>query len=223
MNDDELWAAIDAQRLRTTDLLEELTPEEWDQPSLCERWTVRDVAGHLTLQQMTLGSALLLALRHPGSVNHLIYASSRDRAKLPTDQLIAEIRGMVGSRRHVVGMTPLETLIDNLIHGQDIAVPTGRVLEVPPDVAATAASRVWDNHLSRKGRRKAKVFRRLPYEGHRLSATDIDWAVGDGPEIQGPVLALLLLLTGRPVMIPQLEGEGATTLVARLGIRDPRH
>jgi uncharacterized protein (TIGR03083 family) len=223
MNDDELWAAIDAQRLRTTDLLEELTPEEWDQPSLCERWTVRDVAGHLTLQQMTLGSALLLALRHPGGVNHLLDASSRERAKLPTDRLIAEIRGMVGSRRHVIGMTPLETLIDNVIHGQDIAVPTGRVLEVPPVVAATAASRVWDDQFSSKGRRKAKVFRKLPYEGHRLSATDIDWSVGDGPEIRGPVLALLLLLTGRPAVIPQLDGEGATTLATRLGARDRRN
>lgn len=223
MNDDELWAAIDAQRLRTTDLLEELTPEQWDQPSLCECWTVRDVAGHLTLQQMTLGSALLIALRHPGGVNHLIYASSRDRAKLPTDQLIAEIRGMVGSRRHVFGMTPFETLIDNVVHGQDIAVPTGRVLEVPPDVAATAASRVWDDQFSRKGRRKAKVFRRLPYEGHRLSATDIDWSVGEGPEIRGPVLALLLLLTGRPVAIPQLGGEGTTDLVDRLAPGDRRN
>ena len=223
MNDDELWAAIDAQRLSTTDLLEELTPEEWEQPSLCERWTVRDVAGHLTLQEMTLGSAVLLALRHPGSVNHLIYASSRDRAKLPTDQLIAKIRGMVGSRRHVFGMTPLESLIDNVLHGQDIAVPTSRVLEVPPDVAATAASRVWDDRRSLKGRRKAKVFRRLPYEGHRLSATDIDWSVGEGPEIRGPVLALLLLLTGRPVVIPQLDGDGATTLATQLGVSHPQH
>ena len=216
MNDDELWAAIDAQRLSTTDLLEELTPEEWEQPSLCERWTVRDVAGHLTLQEMTLGSAVLLALRHPGSVNHLIYASSRDRAKLPTDQPIAKIRGMVGSRRHVFGMTPLESLIDNVIHGQDIAVPTSRVLEVPPDVAATAATQVWWDQSSRLGRVKSAVFRRLPYDGHRLVATDADWSVGEGPEIRGPVLALLLLLTGRPAAVPQLDGEGRTDLVDRL-------
>ena len=119
-------------------------------------------------------------------------------------------------------MTPLATLIDNVVHGQDIAIPTGRLLAVPPDVAATAASRVWDDSFSRKGGRKAEVFRRLPYEGHRLSATDIDWAVGDGPEIRGPVLALLLLLTGRPAVIPQLDGEGATTLATPLAVKDPR-
>ena len=223
MNHDELWAAIDVQRLSTTDLLDQLTPEEWNQPSLCDGWTVRDVAAHLTLQQLTLGSALLGALRHPGGTNHIIDASARDRAKQPPDQLMAELRGMVGSRRHVVGLTPMETLIDNVVHGQDIAVPTSRVLEVPPGVAATAASRVWSDQASRMGRIKSRVFRRLPYDGHRLSATDIDWSVGEGPEIRGPVLALLLLLTGRSVVVPQLEGEGATVLAERLALRDPQH
>ena len=33
---------------------------------------------------------------------------------------------MVGSRRHNVGVTPYETLIDIVVHGQDIAVPLGR-------------------------------------------------------------------------------------------------
>jgi hypothetical protein len=44
MNDDEVWAAIDLQRRRTADLLEQLSDEEWRQPSLCRGWTVRDVA-----------------------------------------------------------------------------------------------------------------------------------------------------------------------------------
>jgi uncharacterized protein (TIGR03083 family) len=212
MNDDELWAAIDAQRLRTVELLEALTPREWERPSLCDGWTVRDVAAHLTLQQLTLGAALRGVLRHPGSVNHVIHATARDRARLPTDRIVAEIRGTVGSRRHNVGLTPFETLIDIVVHGQDIAVPTGHALEVPPEVAAAAASRVWDDRRSRK----AKVFKALPYDGHRLAATDTDWSVGDGPEVRGPALALLLLLTGRPVVLPQLEGEGADALSRRV-------
>ena len=194
MNDDELWAAIDTQRLRTADLLDGLAPEEWDRPSLCDGWTVREVAAHLTLQQMTLGQAIRAAVRHPGGLNHVIRAAARDRASLPADRIIAEIRRMVGSRRHNVGVTPRETLIDIVVHGQDMAVPLGRTLEVAPGVAATAAARMWD---SRNDPRKAAVFRRLPYDGHRLVATDTDWSVGEGPEIRGPALALLLLLTGR--------------------------
>lgn len=219
MNDDELWAAIDAQRVRTADLLDGLSPEEWTLPSLCEGWTVREVAAHLTLQQMTLGAALRTALRFPGSLNHLINASARDRAALPTERIVAEIRGMVGSRRHNVGVTPRETLIDIVVHGHDVAVPTGRALEVPPYVAATAATRVWEGQLSRRGRSQAKVFRALPWQGHRLVATDTDWSVGEGPEVRGTALMLLLLLTGRPVVLPQLAGEGAADIAERLAPR----
>lgn len=35
-----------AERETFADLLESLTPEQWDAPSLCAGWTVRDVAMH---------------------------------------------------------------------------------------------------------------------------------------------------------------------------------
>lgn len=56
MNEDEIWAAIDSARGRTADLLERLSDDEWAQPSLCDGWAVRDVAAHLTLQQLTVGT-----------------------------------------------------------------------------------------------------------------------------------------------------------------------
>ncbi len=52
--------------------------------------------------------------------------------------------------------------------------------------------------------------------GFRLIATDMDWAVGDGPEVQGPIGALLLVGAGRLVALPQLSGPGAPALTARL-------
>ncbi|MFD7157001.1 maleylpyruvate isomerase family mycothiol-dependent enzyme [Kribbella sp. NPDC059898] len=202
MNDDELWAAIDTQRVRTADLLATLTPGDWTHRSLCDGWTVRDVAAHLTLQQMTLGGALRLALKYPGSLNRMIHAAGHGKAAQPTEHLIAEIRAMVGSRRHNLGVTPRETLIDIVVHGQDIAVPIGRSLPVPPEVAAAAATRVWDS----RGTRLSKVFKPTPYDGHRLIADDADWSVGAGPEVRGPVLSLLLWMTGRTVVVPQLTG-----------------
>jgi uncharacterized protein (TIGR03083 family) len=208
MNDDELWAAIDAQRLRTADLLETLTANDWSHHSLCDGWTVRDVAVHLTFQQLTLGGGLRLALKHPGSLNRMIQASTRDKAHQPTAQLVAEIRAMAGSRRHNFGVTAQETLIDIVVHGQDIAVPIHRSLPVPPQVAATAAQRVWDC----RGTRLSKVFAPIPYDGLNLQATDVEWSVGRGPELRGPILALLLLLTGRAVVLPQLDGPGVQAL-----------
>jgi uncharacterized protein (TIGR03083 family) len=215
MNDDEIWAAIDDQRQRTADLLEELSDDEWGRPSLCDGWTVRDVAGHLTLQQLTVLSAMRLAIANPrilGGTNRVIRESARSRADLPTERLIAEIRATIGSRRHNVGVTNLETLIDILVHGQDIAIPLGRDLSMPSGAAAVAASRAW----SIRGTRLGRAFAHVPFDGIRLAADDVAWSVGDGREIRGPISAILLLLTGRLAALPQLSGDGLAELRRRL-------
>lgn len=213
MDDDDVWAAIDLQRRRTADLLDGLSEEQWGRPSLCQGWTVRDVAAHLTLQQMGPGAALLSALRHPGGLNRIIRESARDRARRPAGRLAADLRSTVGSRRTNVGMTNLETLTDILVHGQDIALPLGLELEMPPEAAAAAAERV----RSSLGTGKARVFRRLPLGDVRLCATDTSWAAGEGPEIRGPIAALLLLLTGRRAGLDRLTGDGAEALRRQLG------
>ena len=215
MKPDELWSAIDTQRLRVIDLLDELTPAEWETLSLCDGWTVRDVAAHLTLQQLTLGSALLTGLRHPGSMNHIIQASARDRARLPTDRLIESIHGMVGSRRHNVGVTPLETLIDIVVHGQDIAIPLGRELAVLPRAAATTADRLWWSRSTRLGRLKSKVFSGVNLQGLRFVATDADWSAEEGDEVRGPLLSIVLSLSGRAAGADALSGPGASRLGRR--------
>jgi uncharacterized protein (TIGR03083 family) len=210
MTDDEIWAAIDVHRLRTAELLEQLSDVEWRHQSLCEGWTVEDVAAHLTMQQMGLREVLLGAVRHPGGMNRMIRQAAKRRARLPRRQIIAEIRGMVGSRRHNIGVTCQETLIDILVHSQDIALPLGRRLDVDPDAAAAAATRVW----SYGGNSKAKVFKGIPLEDFRLSATDVAWSIGAGREIEGPILAILLLLTGRLAARPMLSGDGVAVLAS---------
>jgi hypothetical protein len=58
----------------------------------------------------------------------------------------------------------------------------------------------------------ASVNRRLPWAGCRLTATDTDWRRGQGPEVSGPIGAILLLVTGRTAALEQLTGEGADAL-----------
>jgi uncharacterized protein (TIGR03083 family) len=210
MNDDEIWAAIDAHRLRTAELLETLSDVEWRHQSLCEGWTVEDVAAHLTMQQLGLRDVLLGAIRHPGGMNRMIRQAAKRRARLPRRHIIAEIRGMVGSRRHNIGVTCQETLIDILVHSHDIAIPLGRRIDVDANAAAVAATRVW----SYEGNSKAKVFKGIPLEGFRLSATDVAWSVGDGREIDGSIVAILLLLTGRLAARPMLSGDGVAALAS---------
>lgn len=214
MNEDEIWSAIDSQRLVTADLLESLSEDEWRQPSLCDGWTIRDVAAHLTLQQLGLLDVLRFAVRHPASMlglNRIINRSARFRAEAPVEALVADLRRMVGSRRHNIGLTSLHPLIDILVHGQDIAIPLGRELPVPAPAAAAAATKVW----STRGTVQGKVFDDLPLDGLRLAATDVDWSVGEGAVVEAPMGTLLLLLTGRRVVLPQLSGPGADLLRER--------
>lgn len=204
MDIDSTWHAIDAQRVRVADLLDGVTGDEWQTPSLCAGWTVRDVAAHLTLQQLGLREAVGL-FRTPGSLNTMIREAARRKAATRSPaSLVAEIRAMVGSRRHNVGVTPGETLIDILVHGLDIAVPLGRDLEIPTDAAAAAATRMWTMRWPRP------IVSRRRFAGLRLTATDADWSVGSGAAVEGPMTALLLLLAGRTsTALPQLSGADA--------------
>lgn len=210
---DVIWSEIDDQRSRTATLLERLTGEQWDHPSLCAGWTVRHVAAHLTLQRQHVGDIVRFIAEHPRllrslTLNRTIHDSALLQAALPTDELVARIRSGIGSRRHNVLVTPRETLIDCLVHSQDIAVPLGIALEMRTTGAVIAATRIWDTRRTWLG----TVFRQLPVEGYRLAATDADWSVGAGPEVRGPIAAIVLLLTGRRVALERLEGRGAAQL-----------
>ncbi len=210
MDPEDVWSAIDAERLSLADLLDQLSADEWRQPSLCEGWTVRDVAGHLAWQrQIRISTAAIVGMiRARGNLHRAIHDAACRYGARPTGQLVAEIRAIVGSRRPVPGVTYLETLIDILVHGQDIAIPLRRRHDLPPAAAATAATRIWS---------KPSLFRATrKLHGLRFTATDLDWTVGDGPEIRGPIEAILLLLTGRPAAVPRLTGDGTASLATRL-------
>jgi uncharacterized protein (TIGR03083 family) len=213
---DQVWLAIGAQRLRLAGLLEDLSADEWSQPSLCTRWTVRDVAAHLTLQQLGLADAIAMMARWRGSLDQTIQHAARRRATaLSTGQIIAEIRRTARSRRHNIGVSYLETLTDILVHGQDIAVPLGRQHDMPPQAAATAASRVLSMRWPPPppAARKAARF--------QLTATDVTWSVGQGPQVSGPIHAILLVSTGRLAALPQLSGDGVPRLTAALTAPQP--
>ena len=211
---DEVWTAIDDQRARTADLLERLGQHQWEHPSLCQGWTVRHVAAHLTLQQQRVRDLATIVARNPSLLRSLtLNAMIRDSAVVQsrlvsTEEIIRRIRSMIGSRRHNAFVTPLETLTDILVHGQDIAVPLELALEMPPLASALAATRRWDTQDTWL----ASVFHPLSLTSYRLAATDADWTRGDGPVVEGPMGPLLLLITGRSAALDRLTGEGADAL-----------
>jgi uncharacterized protein (TIGR03083 family) len=206
MEQGEAWAAIDEQRRALVRLLESLSADDWDQPSLCGGWTVRQVAAHLALQNTTWSAmprAAADAVRHRG-MNGAIHAMACRHATAPVEVIIAEIRDRIGVHRPLPTVTFRETAIDYLVHAMDIAIPLGRVMTMPPDLAVLAADRVWSTPRMFRARKKLA--------GYRLVADDAWWSAGEGQEVGGPISALLLLLTGRPAALPLLTGPGTAGL-----------
>lgn len=219
MNVDEAWETVDRRRTTLADVLTDLSPDEWARPSLCEGWTVRDVAGHLTMAALRPAQMLGLLLRHPGGTNRLIRNGSIDLARRhPPQRLVEQIRGLVGQHRPIPGLTVRESLIDIVGHTLDIVIPLDREHAIAPAEAAEAA----DGVVRYGGRGKAKVFRQLPLEGLRLVATDHDWSNGTGHGVNGAMTDLFLLLTGRIARVEALEGPGASLLRDRLGVQVSR-
>jgi uncharacterized protein (TIGR03083 family) len=211
MNHDQVWQAIDNQRADLCDLLAGLDDEQWHRPSLCAGWTVREVAAHLTLQQLGPGAVFAQMFQWRGGIDRTTAHVARVRAAaLTTEQITAEIRATIGSRRHIFVVTYLETLCDILVHSQDIAIPLGRHLDMPADAAAVAAGRA----LSMRWPPPLPSVKKMA--GFRLVATDTSWSAGDGPTVRGPMAALLLVCCGRLAALPQLSGDGAAALAARL-------
>lgn len=57
------------------------------------------------------------------------------------------------------------------------------------------------------------------FRGVRFVATDVDWSAGEGLPVEGPIDAILLLLTGRRAGLARLGGPGVELLTARSASR----
>ena len=208
MDVDQVWRSIEQQRLDFADFLERLAPEQWDEPSLCEGWRVRDVAAHVTLAARARPKeAFLGVLRAGGNINRWIAQDAKGRADRPPQELIAELRSVASSRHHPPGTKPLDPLVDILVHGQDVARPVGLPRSMPTDAAVAAAERLWSMGFPFRARKRNR--------GVRLRATNAPWERGDGPVAEGPIEAVLLQLAGRPAALDDLGGDGADLLRSR--------
>lgn len=210
MDSEESWRVIAGQRLALADLLEGLSAAEWERPSLCAGWRIRDVAAHIALapQVLSIRSMAVEWLRAGGRFHRLNHdLAVRHADSRPTERLVTELREHASSRRLPVVTNYRNILFDILVHGQDIALPLGRTHSMPPAAARAGASRVWSMGWPFWARRRLR--------GVRLVATDVEWSAGAGAVVEGPIDALLLLLTGRvTAALPRLTGPGVPVVAA---------
>ncbi|MGV9710469.1 maleylpyruvate isomerase family mycothiol-dependent enzyme [Gordonia sp. NPDC003424] len=202
MDSDTIWRHIDEQRLDVADLIDSLTDEQLATASLCTGWSVRDVAVHLSQAQPSPVRVMIAMLRSGFRFNAMIRRLAVDDP-IPQGEAADKIRAMVGSRRHAIGITEMEPLLDVLVHGQDIAVPLGIERPMPCDAAAAVAQRLWPMRFPFHPRRD--------HPGVHFVATDVDLEFGSGRTVEAPVRDIVMLFAGRDSAAGVLTGLGASS------------
>jgi uncharacterized protein (TIGR03083 family) len=205
-SNDQTWKMIHEERVRVVDMLETLSPEQWNVDSLCEGWDVRVAAAHIVVacEQSTgrfMNGLLSSGFRFNVMTDHDVGRLSQ----LSTDQLIARIR----ARTTTTNKPPapaMAMLGEIVVHGTDIREP----LAIPDNTSMEAKVACLNMF---KGS-NFPVAAKKTIEGLRLRATDTDWSHGTGPDVVGPALAILMAMVGRPPFA-SLTGEGVDTLRTR--------
>jgi uncharacterized protein (TIGR03083 family) len=202
-----VWPLVHAERAALIEDLARLDDRQWEQPSLCEGWTVHDVVAHLVHSARTtrLGFiAELVRVRFDFDLQNT-RGMERERGRTPRETLE---RFRQVALRTSTPPAPLDSrLVEEIVHGEDIRRPLG-ISRSYPQEAVVRALRLQTRTPESMGGAKGLVGR------VELRAVDAGVSIGEGPEARGTALALLLAVTGRQVALEELDGPGAAGLAA---------
>jgi uncharacterized protein (TIGR03083 family) len=196
------------EREQFAELLAGLTAQQWDAPTLCERWRVRDVVAHVVGYDELSPTGLVRRFAKGwlliNKINELGVAEYSD---VPVERLLELVRAHVQPAGLTAGFGGLIALTDGMVHQQDIRRALGLPRTIPADRLRTALDFARTAPLIR-GAWRAR--------GVRLVATDLDWAAGRGPAVHGPGEALLMAMAARPAALADLDGPGKPKLASHI-------
>jgi uncharacterized protein (TIGR03083 family) len=208
MSTPDLLTLAEQERTDLLTLLLGLSDEQWNAPSLCTRWSVRDVALHVVsydeLSTVDLVGSFLRGAVRLTPVNHVVLDRYRGLEPREVVRLVSRHtrpRGLTASFRGGIALT------DGTIHQQDIR----RSLDLPRTIPPERLVPVLDFALG-----APRLPARKNSKGLRLVATDLEWTAGAGPEVTGSGEALLMAITGRRQALGELDGPGLPTLRRRV-------
>lgn len=196
------------ERAQLLELLQALSQDQWETPSLCAGWRVRDVVAHIfSYEELSWPGALRRFAQgrfQLDRTNAIGVATYRTRS---IDELLALVRAHLAPSGVTAAFGGTLALTDALIHQQDIRRPLG----LPRDIPAQRLVPVLHGAL-----RSPAIGARRRLRGLRLVATDLEWSAGSGSEVRGSAEALLMAVTGRPGIVDELTGPGQPVLAARV-------
>lgn len=195
----DIRTAVAGERRDLASLLADLPAEDWDRPTLCAGWRVREVVAHITMPFRLSGPRFLLELaKAGGKFDRLADRRARgDAAELSAAELTECLRQNVDHPWKPPGGGYQGALSHDVIHGLDITVALGLDRRVPPDRMR--------HILDDMNPRQLKYFG-VDLSGIQLRATDLDWTHGTGDPLTGTAQDLLLVLCGRTLPPGHLTG-----------------
>ncbi|NNH71237.1 maleylpyruvate isomerase family mycothiol-dependent enzyme [Nocardia uniformis] len=196
---------VHAERAALIEDLSRVADEQWTVPSLCEEWTVHDVVAHLVDTARTTRVGFAVALVRARFDFDLLNTRGMERERGATPrETLARLRSVAS--RTSTPPAPLDTrLVEEVVHGEDIRRPLGIEHVYAPE-AVVRSLRLQARTSASFGGAKELVA------DVRIMATDADLVLGDGPEVRGTALSLLLALSGRRVALDELQGPGVAAL-----------
>jgi uncharacterized protein (TIGR03083 family) len=203
----DIWPAVHSERKALAADLRGLSDEDWAKPSLCGDWTVRDVLAHMTSAAKLTPPAFFGNMVTSGFSFDKVQEKgvAANRGATPADTL-ANFEGVLTSVKHPPG--PADTWLGEVIvHSEDIRRTLGIKHVYPTDAVVRVADFFKGSNLLIGSKRRIS--------GLTLSATDTEWSHGTGPEVAGPILSLVMAMTGRKAADEDLTGEGVATLRSR--------
>ena len=195
-----------AERTDLAEFLATLTPDQWAAPSLCTKWSVKDVVAHV-ISYEELGIGGLLKRFAKGRVVNANQIGVDDFSHLTPQGLLDYLNDHLDPSGLTAGFGGMIGFVDGTVHHQDIRRALNQPRTIPADRLVRVLALIPGNPRLGAGRR---------IRGLRLHASDVDWTHGAGIEVTGPGEALMMAMTGRPAALSDLAGPGLSTLASRL-------
>jgi uncharacterized protein (TIGR03083 family) len=204
MNTD-IWPAVAELRRRIATSVRELSPAAYETRSWCGDWSVRDVCGHLVhLAEASQTSMFCDVLTNGMVPDRSLNRIARRLGERPASELADRLESSADGRFHLLGTSPAVALGEVVVHGADMFRPLDVAWDVDPElVVRVVPTYRWLRRVA---------FHAKPLGRVQLSATDVDWTEGEGPQIRGRAIDLLLLLANRTPVLAALSGPGLSQL-----------
>lgn len=207
MSDAATWAMIHTERARVADMLDALSAEQWSADTLCRGWNVQLVAAHMMNAGEQTPSRFMRGLVTNGlRFNVMMDRQARASGTLTPKEIVERIRARTTTTNKPPAAA-IAMLGEVVVHGNDIRQPLGIEDDTSMEAKLACVEMFKGSNFP--------VPAKKAIEGLRLNATDVDWSHGTGPDVNGPLVGLLLAMATRP-LAPTLSGEGLSTLRSRL-------